>query len=180
MDYILPGEVYMSRLVGFLVLTCFLLISGMTNQAQAAFLVEPFFDHALSGEVTAGGNDSDMSVTTEGLRLGMTSLGFMYGVEFSIGNTRYDTDPEIDATSQDLGLFLGYTFPVMLRVWATYYTSSKISYDDEEHTGTGTKIGVGYSGLPYVSINLQMLNRSYSDDIEDNATLLGISVPLTF
>lgn len=173
----------MKKFLFIFTLTFLTLNIGAKNQAQAAFLVEPFIDHALSGEVTNGGNDSDMSITTEGLRLGMTSLGFMYGVEFSIGNTRYDTDPEVDATSQDLGLFLGYTFPVMFRVWATYYTDSKISWDDEEYTGTGTKIGIGYSGLPYVSINLQMLNRSYSDnndDIDDTATLLGISVPLTF
>jgi hypothetical protein len=171
---------YMKKFLFFFTLTFLTLSIGTKNQAQAAFLVEPFFDYAVSGEVKTGSSDSDMSATLEGLRLGMTSLGFLYGVEFSIGNTRYDTSPKVDATSQDLGLFLGYTFPVMIRVWATYYTDSRISWDDEDYSGKGTKIGVGYSGLPYVSINLQMLNRSYSDDIEDNATLLGISVPLTF
>ena len=176
------------------VATVFTLVS-FSAPANAGFLIEPFVDFAISGDYDLSGSSSaDLSTTMFGARLGMTTLGLMYGVEYATGSLTVEfSNGDADGSSTDMGVFVGYEFPVMVRVWLSYYVQSSFEFDGtnaDTANGTGTKFGVGYTGLPYLSINFQMLNRSYDEaedgaggpdydiDIDHTAYLLGISIPL--
>ncbi|MCB0390247.1 MAG: hypothetical protein KDD58_03095 [Bdellovibrionales bacterium] len=176
-----------------------LLLVSFSHSAHAGFLIEPFLDFAVSGDADDGTPPTgDLSSTMYGLRIGMSTLGFIYGVEYAMGTyeEKYSVsgiNVTVDGNSTDMGVFVGYEFPIMLRVWLSYYLQTKLSLDDAidtEATGSGTKIGVGYTGLPYISINLEMLTRSYDEydtslgsgtidpEHKHTAYLLGISLPL--
>ena len=124
-----------------------------------------------------------------GARLAYTQLGFMAGVDFGMRNLTYDKSGFEDSTNQDIGLLVGYEFPVLLRVWGAYLLDSSLKAEDSSKiTGSGFKLGVGYTAMPLVSINLEMINNTY--DKVGSATLspkgelqtymLSVSVPFGF
>lgn len=173
---------------------------GMTSNANAGFLIEPFIDYAVSGKAKSGSDSDDVSSTLFGARLGLTTLGFMYGLEYNTGNYTVEDDTgDSDGKVTNMGAFVGYEFPVMFRVWATYYFDSTATPDPEGNSdfdmkGSGMRFGIGYTGLPYLSINLQYMtttydevegtvlgfpvNTSLTDELKMETVLLGISVPL--
>ena len=80
-------------------------------------------------------------------------------------------------------IFVGYELPIMLRAWATYFFDSNWDFDGGEKTEfTTIALGVGFTGLPFVSLNAEYrLNTFDSDeDIETNADILfSVSIKLT-
>ena len=120
-------------------------------------------------------------------------LGFMGGVT---ANMAMNTDVEFTqglnrsndgVTRRDLGIFAGFNFPILIRVWASYYFNSKIEGQDstgihsidstETLNGNGYAIGVGFTGLPFLSLNLELRNFTYDeiDDINLNPTTATLS-----
>ncbi len=177
----------MKRFLG--VLATSLMIISFSWTAQAGFLIEPFIGYGVSGDYDQGSTYYDLSTTMFGARAGLTMLGFMYGLEYATGSLSVGTSPETSGDSTDLGAFVGFEFPIMIRVWATYYFQSSMQFDGgSKINGSGTKLGVGYTGLPFVSINFEMLNRTYdefdsssvvlSPEVTHSTFLLGISLPL--
>ena len=175
------------------ILSSLFILMSFSGTAHAGFLIEPFVDYAVSGKSKQGSADDDFSALGFGARLGMTTLGFMYGLEYATGNyTVKQSTGDVDGSFSDLGLFVGYEFPILIRAWISYYIQSKSDVDNSnvEYKGTGTKIGVGYTGLPFISINLQLLMQTYDEyeagslsgtlanDIKNTAYLLGVSLPL--
>ncbi|MCO4794996.1 MAG: outer membrane beta-barrel protein, partial [Bacteriovoracaceae bacterium] len=124
-----------------------------------------------------------------GARLGFQYLGLMGGVQYDMGmgseleatNTTVTTKDDIKKSH--LGVFVGYNLPMMLRLWGTYYLDSKIEGDeaagsdagidaiDSTNTwkGGGYGLGVGFTGLPFLSINLEYKTFEYDeqDDTDD-------------
>ena len=129
-----------------------------------------------------------------GARVGYQFLGFMAGVEYGMGSgltqdvaaasiggvSIPDAETKYDATH--MGIFVGYELPIMLRAWATYFFDSNWDFDGGAKTEfTTIALGVGFTGLPFVSLNAEYrLNTFDSDDnIETNADLLfSVSLPL--
>jgi hypothetical protein len=86
-----------------------------------------------------------------------------------------------------MGLFVSYEFPILLRVYATYILSSKADTGQPaDIEGSGMKLGVGWTGLPFVVINLEMTNRTFDEydgqpltnEIDLNTYALVVSLPL--
>jgi hypothetical protein len=91
--------------------------------------------------------------------------------------------------------FVGYEFPLFLRVYAGYIFSANGSSKDKNNLsvdfskGTGSKLGVGFTGLPFVDINFEYrtgtLNQmsfggiDYDTEIKYSTLMLGLSVPFT-
>ncbi len=171
-------------------ITSLIVALGIGIQAHAGFLVEPFFNQSVSGDFELGNLSADLSNTIFGARLGLTTLGFMYGVEYATGNFSVDfTNGKLKGDTTDIGLFVGYNFPIMFRAWFSYYLSSRYEFNNsnQEFKGTGSQIGIGYTGLPFISINLLMLNRTFDEldgsgsidpKIKHSAYLIGVSLPL--
>lgn len=79
---------------------------------------------------------------------------------------------------------MGLDLPILLRFWGEYFLSSEaenLTFKD------GYSIGAGFTGLPFVSINLEAQTINYEleqsgfkYDVASAAYLLSVSLPLSF
>lgn len=171
-----------------------LVAMSVFTTAQAAFLIEPYVGYNFNSELEANNCSSnctdDVSGTSIGARIGWQSLGLQLGGSVKLSQLEIDGD---DASGKSLGVFVGYELPILFRVWAEYTLSSTLEDDDsgvELTDGSGFTIGGGYTGLPFVAINLEFSKVNYekfeagsvsgSLDADLNTMLLSVSLPLTF
>lgn len=161
----------------------------MVNSASAALLLEPHLGYNLG---TSGDGESYRGGEI-GMRLGYQQLGLMAGLDF----TRSSFDRKVLAASNEYernewGLFVGYNFPILIRAWGTYYFSNatKNTTNNSEQTGNTKELGVGFTALPFLSINFMYrmidLNENESaagvkSDIDQSTQefVVGVSLPFT-
>lgn len=163
--------------------------------ARADLLLEPFLGYYTGElETTSAGTTSTSDTDGMGLgaRIGYQQLGLMVGGEFMTGKWKDDSNPSNDVTPTTLGVFIGYNFPVLLRVWGTYNIQTKTKVEgggtSNDLEGDSLKLAVGTTILPLVSINLEYITSTF--DEADGNTLspewkakmygLSVSLPLTF
>lgn len=175
----------------------FLLLALITSTAQAGLLVEPYLGFGF----TSGDYDTtDVSTTgtTMGARLGYQMLGVMAGLDYSISpESSWDFEKNNNTTTYklkktQLGVFAGYNLPILLRAWVGYNFSAKAEgtylSQNRSYEGSTTTLGVGFTGLPFVSLNLEYKMSSFDDNkygstkltekLEVNEVLLSVSLPL--
>ncbi len=157
-----------------------------TFKANAGFMIEPYAGFALAGGLEQKQTVpllADYSGFQLGARAGMTFLGFMGGVTYNMASsTEYEFTQGVaivrdNATRNDLGLFIGFNFPIMLRVWGSYYLDSQLEGEDAAGTldstetwkGDGLGFGVGFTGLPFISINLEFKTFTFTEEEDTNA-----------
>ena len=172
--------------------------------ARAGVLIEPYvgFAKSLSGKATINGTGHEFDYTSPeyGGRLGMTWMGLMTGVDYSMESFKLHTkapasvaDAAVDAKDKvdksQIGIFLGYRFP-MIRFWGTYFLSSEVKGKDADRSpgsgssdqfirgqvkfkdGSGFGVGMGYSLFPFVSINGEYRKISYDTIIQSDGSKL--------
>jgi hypothetical protein len=204
-------EEHMRLTKSFLILF-FLSLFVFSGNTRAGILIEPYLGFSLAGtgDTTIGTNKYDHSYSspTIGGRLGYGMLGFMAGLDYSMQT--FDLESEIGSTTykdgvkkNQLGIFVGYNLPILVRVWGTYYLSGNLDGDDpsasntlldsryEFSDGGGYALGAGFTGLPFVSINLEYRNleydkaefsgatlSTYNEKLNLSEILLSVSLPL--
>lgn len=176
----------------FKLLSLVLLLS--TASAQAGVLVEPIiglnFNHKLEGN----GEDFKGLGGAWGGRLGYQNYGFQLGLDYLSSSTDMDEkELKNNFKSQDWAAFIGFEFPILVRVYAGYIFSSngevglKSGGKAKLEGGSGTKIGIGFTGLPFVDINVEYRRGTYDDvklggtkgkDMDFSATMISLSLPL--
>ena len=157
-----------------------ILIIGLVfgTHAMAGILVDPYVGYQTGDfnlEITSENStyEYDFSGIGYGLRLGYNFLGLMAGVEYRLGSikqkeasvpeaSRKNSEDSYDTTQA--GAFLGYNFP-LVRFWGSYYwnyeweiskTNSTTGADKgDTWKGNGFGLGVGFTGIPFISINLE-------------------------
>lgn len=171
-----------------------LLFFAFFVNARADILVEPYVGFALSGtqENSDYDVDEDYGGSTIGGRLGWQYLGLFAGADYRMSTFDIDGD---DFKETQYSAVVGYDFPILVRVWGQFVLGGEGDLDNDNNTvykkPTGTILGVGFTGLPFVSINLEMANYTYEEfegdagDDDDSETdhqhiLLSASLPLTF
>ncbi|OFZ15459.1 MAG: hypothetical protein A2Z20_12255 [Bdellovibrionales bacterium RBG_16_40_8] len=177
----------------------FVALVTFSANSFAGILIEPYLGYMTgknSGSVTINTPITatlDVDSTTKGAafggRLGYDFLLLGAGVEAMSGSL--DTDGD-DSKLTNLGAFVSFDLPIMLRFFGTYFFSSKFSTEtggvDYKYKGNGFKAGVGLTTLPFVSINLEYFSMNYENDdtaVLDNADvnykgfMLGVSLPLS-
>jgi hypothetical protein len=161
-------------------------------KSEAGLLIEPLVGFS-TGNIDDGTDDISSKGLSFGGRLGYQNLGFQLGVDY-LNSTLDLEDVPSDYQISDWAAFIGYKFPIMLRVYAGYILNSVATteYQNVEtkfEKGNGTKIGIGFTGLPFVNINLEMRqgnwdevtsgNLSVEQEIKYKIFMLGVSVPFT-
>lgn len=154
-------------------------------QSQAAFLFEPNLGYAVSGNLDPG---PPITYTFSGLeygaRLGYDAMGLQVGAGYkgmleteyapSVGSQK----PKVSGTQY--AAFLGYQFPVMVRILAEYifldYGNSKLSPSDLTYKGSGYRIGAHYSVIPMLNIGMEYYAITYTE-VKDNVS--GVSASLS-
>jgi hypothetical protein len=167
--------------------------TGFLSSANAGVLLEPYVGYQ-TGKTKNSGVSTDFSGLDYGARVGWQQMGFMLGLDFMTGKMtdKAKTPKSNDVTPQSFGVFVGYNFPVLLRVYGTYGFSNSVKL---EQTGQSNKIegspllklGVGYNFLPLLSIALEYTTATYDEyngtkmtnDTTSSAYGVSISVPFT-
>ncbi|MBD64224.1 MAG: hypothetical protein CME62_03400 [Halobacteriovoraceae bacterium] len=176
--------------LNFVILFSFLI----SSVASAGTLIEPYAGMFLNSTYD-GDVEGDLSGNAVGMRLGFQQLGFMAGLDGrrAFVNLEPETGDDADYTMTQLGFFVGYNFPVLLRVWGEYvFALDGVNDDDSDvklKKGSGFLIGLGYSLLPFISLNLEYgsvgtteieSSTGTSDlEIDNNVLFLSLSLPLT-
>ncbi len=143
--------------------------------------LEPWLGYAVSG----GDDNTEVTGPAAGLRLGFSlPLGVEFGGEYFVSgqNLKVDgDDTEVDYEQDGYGVFLGFNPPVLpLRFYTTYFIESEVGLEpsigipglftiDGYSNGSGYKAGIGFTGLPFLSINLEYQSIVY-DSVEINGT----------
>lgn len=155
--------------------------------SQAGILLEPYIGmNATVSEynTTFGKAGEAVAGTIMGFRAGLTFTMFFAAFDYHTGsNMDYDTKDSSGNTvslSGDLartGLSLGANLPVLpFRFWLGYYTgnvnTSNAATRAEFKDGSGTKLGVGFTGIPFIDINVEMFTGSF-----DDLNITGLATP---
>lgn len=181
----------------FILVLAFLII----KPAQAGLLIEPVLGYNF-GKIDAGDSEKFVGPAVGG-RLGYQNLGFQLGLDYLKSNVDVDDNSYKEKVSADeFAGFVGFEFPILLRVYAGYIFSatgeSKIranlndgngtqNYDLKLKDGTGTKFGVGFTGLPFVDINFEYRKGEFdsgkigsanlAEKSKYEAFMIGVSLP---
>ena len=181
--------------VSALALCVMVFIAFQAPKASAGLiLIEPHLNYNVSGGSTttitntSATQEIKYSGPQYGFKLGAQYLGFMGGFilnqssyTWRVTNT-YSNSPNLNNATDykfdrtEIGIFGGYNLPILFRGWAAYYFSNTAQNKDTnsltlnslagvKYTGHTVELGVGYKGLPFVSINFLYRNVSH-DQIE--------------
>lgn len=164
--------------------------------ARAGLLIEPVvgFNMGTKLDFQGGKNYSGGKGLGYGGRLGFQSWGLQLGADYLQSSIDMgEDDIKRNVKTKEWAGFVGYEFPILLRVYAGYIFSAKgdtklaagkLTLED----GTGMKAGVGFTGLPFVDINVEYRRGTFdnqktgatksSKDVDYNSLLLSLSVPL--
>lgn len=164
--------------------------------AQASLLIEPHLGFNVHGGGDVGATEYDYNGAQLGLRLGYQNLGFMGGLDLTHSN--FDLEGEtngVKTTSEmsrnEWGVFVGYNLPILLRAWGAYYFSNTTKNDatSAEYSGNTKELGIGFTGLPFLSLNLMYRMVTYDElkvgsvktdpDMDFKEIVLGVSLPFT-
>ncbi len=148
--------------------------------AQAGVLLEPYLGLGLAGDgkVKSGTTRTDMSydiAPTAGFRAGYSMWGATLGLDASYQKLTLESSQlsgtniiplgETDVDKTQAGIFLGYTLPVPMRVWLSYYFmgNAKLENDNKYTSGSGYAFGTSYTGFSMFAINLEYRNMKYDE-----------------
>jgi hypothetical protein len=178
----------------------------ISSQASAGLLIEPHLGYNLHSSTKLGTETIDSNGFQYGSKLGYQSFGFMGGLDYTHSSFTATTKPNSGTSDKDerkrdeFGLFVGFKFPVLVKAWFGYNFIAKESQSvlgptsgtkaGEYYKGHSTEIGIGFTPLPLVSINLSYKMLSYDKQNNTVATtalnpkfepkeiILGISFPI--
>jgi len=158
------------------------------TSANAAIWIEPYLGVSLSGQYKLDSSgttrDYDNFPVFFGGRLGGAYTMFQFGLDYmKSAGVELENDTNKYKISE-LGLFVGVKLPLLVRGYVEYVISSEFSdtgatYDE----GSGFKAGIGFTGFPFVIINLEIRQVSYDKfngsnlDMENKSTSLTVSLP---
>ena len=162
---------------------------GFTSTSHADLLVEPYIGYEV-GSGSTGSNDFKQTGTDLGLRLGYASpVMFWAALDYTMGSGTWDPDTgsNSDLKRTTLAGVLGVDLPILFRAWVGYGFTNEFKLDSNTWKGKSTKFGVGFTGLPFVSVNLEIINDTFDDsssgsdpDAKNTSYLLSVSLPLEF
>jgi hypothetical protein len=184
-------------------LRCFLFsvasVLCLSFSAHADILLEPYLGYGI-GKIkmtTPSASESDVSGTAIGARVAYTIPMFFFGLDYSMlmGKLKRTSPSSADFDMTGSGLFAvaGVQIP-LIRAWAGYGLMqdfvAKNASGESTTSGTAIKFGAGFTGLPFVSLNLEYLRGTYSKtkasgvEVSADGTgdiyLLSVSLPLDF
>lgn len=177
-----------------------LLIFGYVSNTHAGLLIEPLvgFSYGKLNSETSGFGSTETDTAglkgaSYGGRLGYQNFGLQLGLDYLSSNMKYGADDNKLKTSE-FGGFIGYELPVLFRVYAGYVFSGTGTLTDDTNnlsvdlkSGSGPKVGIGFTLLPFLDINVEYRSISYAiiEDISPgvdiqpdyNAVMVGFSLP---
>ena len=177
----------------WLVIALFL---GFSGAAHAGVMIEPYLGYEMG--TTSGSSPGKTTFTNFGARLAWRApLMFWAGLDANLGMSgqiKPDSGSDYDAKRTTYYAVAGVDLPILLRGWVGYGFSSTLKMEDSVHSkssGTTTKVGIGFTGLPFISLNLEYLKDNIdkvetdsgtvnSPNLDHSSYMLSVSLPLSF
>jgi len=163
-----------------------LILTLTTINAQASLLIDPYIGTGLmktTYDLGSLDDDSD-NLTAVGARVGYQFLLLSAGIDYSKGSGG-------DFNFTNTSVFVGVDLPILLRAWAEYFLASSLDSDSSALRNAdfefkdGVSLGIGFTALPFVSLNLEVQNINYETevsgvefDFETAAYIFSVSLPL--
>lgn len=154
-------------------------------KAHAGFYLDPYIGYgtiSLTSDVP-NDDDEDQSGTFIGSKVGYKFTLFSAGLDVSGGTTQ-------DLSRTNTAVFVGFDLPILFRFYGEYILTSDLDNDNNKLNfdyQNGYVLGVGFTGLPFVSLNFEYNNTVYETkvlgstyDIDTEGYLLSVSLPLDF
>jgi hypothetical protein len=183
----------------FLILFSFIVIALM-SRAEASLLLEPVVGYNAPVHVDVDNlkNFTSGRGGSIGGRVGYQALGFQLGLDYLKSAIDMNSSSfKSDLKMEEWAGFVGFEFPVLLRVYAGYifsaqgtssFNDSTLGRQDLKLTGgTGSKLGVGFTALPFLDINFEYRRGSFDDyklgstkvnnKVNYSAFMVGVSLP---
>ena len=162
---------------------------NLATTAQAEIYLEPFLGYG-AGKWEMGTDNEKYNGAQLGLRAGYYTLGLSAGLEYQGGKFEDKASPSHEMTAMDLGLYVGFEFPILVRAYATYFPIAKVKHasssEQARYEGNGLKLGVGLTTLPFLNVNLEYQINTYDEDqdgsltdkMKSTAIAVNVSCPL--
>ncbi|MAX67373.1 MAG: outer membrane beta-barrel protein [Bacteriovoracaceae bacterium] len=165
-----------------------LMVSSFSLQSFAGLLIDPYVGVGQTKStvdfLTTDETDTE-PYNAFGARLGYSFLLISAGIDYEMAKSESDGE-DVDITNTSV--FVGVDLPILLRAWAEYFISSDLDVDGstaDYEFSDGYGIGVGFTGLPFVSLNLEIQNLNYDitqgslkGDLSTASTIFSVSLPL--
>jgi len=183
-----------------LVSSLFVVSLFMSPIARAALLIEPVVGYNLGTKLDVQHADNYSAGTggSYGGRLGYQNFGLQLGLDYLKSSIDMGTDDfKKNISMSEFGAFAGFEFPILLRVYAGYIFSGNADTKSDNNESykmskeSGMKVGIGFTGLPFVDLNIEYRKGTFDqlkiDGVEQDDTtvsyssvMFGASIPLTF
>jgi hypothetical protein len=168
-----------------------LTVLALSPLAHAGIMIEPYLGYEITRnsatvnaaylsspvDVDKGGNTTGVNY---GLRLGYklpVMFWFALDADMGSGNQKYDNSllfPDDSYTRTVMGITAGVDLPILLRAWVGYGFSDQLTLKhgstSDTLKGTNTKVGLGFKMIPFMSVNLEYIMRTYTDASGDTYT----------
>lgn len=167
------------------------LILGFSGVAHANIMIEPYLGYEMGKTTDPDGKTSGVVI---GGRLAYkTPLMLWVGLDGGFETGKYKPDSNSDADLKRTSLYgvVGVDLPILFRVWAGYGFSDEFKFESPYNmkgTGTNFKLGLGFTALPFVSLNVEYIKakntggdiHDVNPDFQHETVLLSASLPLVF
>ena len=194
---------------------CLIFFLSLSSQSFAMIYVEPIIGYRLGSTSQDTTNTAtnlmvNISGTSKGIifggRAGVKLLTFAGGIDYMLG-TNSGSNAQISGTEGDhnfsqMGLFAKFAPPLFpFSFWVGYNLSSTLTIEsssgDNKFEGSGFKLGLGFTTIPFLSINAEYSMNTYNklnstefpfnvtssgvttkyDDLLVNSLIISLSVP---
>ena len=164
----------------------------VSSQVFAGLHLEPYigtgmYSTTIDAASASSYEASSDSASTLGARVGASFLLLSAGIDYSM-------DTMSGGSRSNTAVFVGVDMPILIRGYAKYIINSEYKDDDIDDAGfdiafdSGYALGLGFTGLPFISINLEVekskyvLEQSGFSDIDNDwvSYMLTVSLPLDF
>lgn len=173
-------------------LAAFAVVMGFASVSNAGLLIEPYLGYEMGTFKDAA--EGKMDGTALGARVAWTApIFFWAGLDYTMGvSAKYKPDAsgqaDSDAKRSTLHAVVGVDFPILLRAWVGQSLMNEVKLDDTTIKGSSTKLGVGFTGLPFISLNLEYIMETFDKNSQgdfatkpkNTAYLISVSLPWEF
>lgn len=144
-------------------------------------LIEPYLSYTIAAKYAESNKTPTANGLTYGARLGGDYMNFQFGVDYMTGSWTDDQSPQDTITPSNLGIFLGFKFPAMIRIYGDYFFNEEYKFKNSggshNYEGTEFRFGLGITSLPIVDINFEYGMGTLTTD---NGNTMNQTIKVTY
>lgn len=171
---------------------------GFTGVAHAGIMLEPYLGYEMGKTSDVVSINGKTDAVNLGLRLAYkTPVMLWLGLDGQFGvSGDYKPDSGSNASLKHNAYYgvVGIDLPILFRAWAGYGFSDQFKLDSPYSgtmKGTNFKLGVGFTGLPFISLNAEYIKGNLTKieggsydgtslSATDESVMISVSLPLVF